>query len=97
MWRYFMNSMQLKDKLRNISKEKNVDFNTLPKIQAMNPNAPMETMRAMAEDALISATVTGQLKLSISSVGYGIINAGAGVTAFTGSPTSVYVEPNWFI
>ena len=24
-----MNSMQLKDKLRNISKEKNVDFNTL--------------------------------------------------------------------
>ena len=29
MWRYFMNSMQLKDKLRNISKEKNVDFNTL--------------------------------------------------------------------
>ena len=75
----------------------NVDFNTLPKIQAMNPNAPMETMRAMAEDALISATVTGQLKLSISSVGYGIINAGAGVTAFTGSPTSVYVEPNWFI
>ena len=24
-----MNSMQLKDKLKNISKEKNVDFNTL--------------------------------------------------------------------
>ena len=56
----------------------NVDFNTLPKIQAMNPNAPMETMRAMAEDALISATVTGQLKLSINQVGYGVINAGAG-------------------
>ena len=75
----------------------NVDFNTLPKIQAMNPNAPMETMRAMAEDALISATVTGQLKLSISSVGYGVINSGAGAVAFTGSPTSTYVEPNFFI
>ena len=75
----------------------NVVFNTLPKIQAMNPNAPMETMRAMAEDALISATVTGQLKLSINQVGYGVINAGAGVVAFTGSPTSTYVEPNFFI
>ena len=75
----------------------NVDFNTLPKIQAMNPNAPMETMRAMAEDALISATVTGQLKLSISSVGYGVVNSGAGAVAFTGSPTSTYVEPNFFI
>lgn len=29
MWGYFMNSMQLKDKLKNISKEKDVDFNTL--------------------------------------------------------------------
>jgi len=75
----------------------NVDFNTLPKIQAMNPNAPMETMRAMAEDALISATITGQLKLSISSVGYGVVNSGAGAVAFTGSPTSTYVEPNFFI
>ena len=73
----------------------NVDFNTLPKIQAMNPNAPMETMRAMAEDALISATVTGQLKLSISSVGYGVINSGAGSVAYTGG--AVYVEPNFFI
>ena len=73
----------------------NVDFNTLPKIQAMNPNAPMETMRAMAEDALISATVTGQLKLSISSVGYGVVNSGAGSVAYTGG--AVYVEPNFFI
>lgn len=29
IWRYFMNSMELKDRIRNISKERNVDFNTL--------------------------------------------------------------------
>ena len=31
-----MDSMQLKDKLKNISKEKNVDFNTLLKIYMYN-------------------------------------------------------------
>lgn len=71
-----------------------VEFNTLGKVMQLNPQAPQDALRLMAEGALLDATVTGGFKLG-SYAGFGVISAGSGAVAFTGGAT--YQEPNFFV
>jgi hypothetical protein len=73
----------------------NVDFNTIPAIQAMYPNSVTSAITALSDNAIKEACVNGSLKLSISQIGFGVIACGSAVVGFSGGAS--YIEPDFKI
>ena len=71
-----------------------IAFNTIGQIAKLNPTADPETIRILAENAIMQENnIRGAIKMEVHDVGFGVIAPGSAVVLYAGGAT--YVEPNW--
>ena len=91
-----MSKKILQKKISDIPAMQGVDitFNTIGQIAKLNPTADPETIKILAENAIMQENnIRGAIKMEVHDVGFGVIAPGSAVVLYAGGAT--YVEPNW--